>query len=166
MKKLLFAVAVILISASVNAQDGKSSPLGFELGANVGTGTKEGYKLTYGANAQLNIPAAKGFKVTASAGYQTFNFKFDFPSPIGTIKDDFSFFLLFGGALIDLSTKLKAHGQLGYAVSTQKGGGGHFSFAPSLLYMLSPNLSLMLKYLSIDELNAVLLGLAFNIGKK
>lgn len=43
------------------------------------------------------------------------------------------------------------HAQLGYAVSTQSGGGGAFAYAPSIGYYVSPNLDLALKYLASSK---------------
>ena len=158
MKKLLLAFAVIVIAANVNAQTD------FEIAGNIGTGTKKGYTTTYGADLQVGFPATTGLKITGSAGYQNIHFKMDFGAPIGTVKDDFSFIPLMAGALFNLGSKFRGHAQLGYAFSTQDGGGGHFSYAPTLIYLLTSSLNLGLKYLSIDEYNAVMLRLAYNLG--
>lgn len=152
MKKLLLTFVVIVFATTVNAQTS------FEIGANVGTGTKTGATTTYGVDAQVNIPAANKLAVTGSVGYQHTNFK------ISGVKFDNGFMPLYAGLLLNLSTKFLLHGQLGYAINTASGGGGHFSYAPSLLYLLGSNLSLALKYMSIDTYNAVLLRLAYSLG--
>jgi hypothetical protein len=152
MKKLLSAFVVIMIATTLHAQTG------FEIGANVGTGTKTGAKSTYGVDAQVNIPAATKLAITGSAGYQHLNFKY------GNVKSDHGFMPLYAGLLLNLTANLMLHGQLGYALSTASGGGGEFSYAPSIHYLLGSNLKLGLKYMSIDTYNAVLLRLAYTLG--
>ncbi len=168
MKKLLFAVAIITMSAaSVNAQEKTMTSNGttFSIAGNIGTGTKKGFKTTYGADVQVDIPATTGLKITASAGYQHFKYKYDFGAPIGTVETDFSFIPLLAGAKFNLGPKFYGHAQLGYSISTVKGGGGDFSYAPSIGYWLSHNLDIALKYFSIGDLNAILLRLALTLGK-
>lgn len=161
MKKLLFAVAIITISAaSVNAQDNemKSNGTTFSIAANIGTGTKTNYSTSYGADVQAEFPATTGLKITGSAGYQKFHKK---------VGDDLSVFPLLAGAKFALGKGLYGHPQLGYSFLKVKNpapnsNNGEFSYAASIGYGFGKNLDLSVKYLSVDIVNAVLLRLAYN----
>ncbi|HUS02403.1 MAG TPA: hypothetical protein VMY77_11785 [Chitinophagaceae bacterium] len=159
MKKLFLAVAAIIITAaSVNAQTT------FSIAANAGSGTKTGYKLSAGGDVQVEFPATTGLKITASAGYQNFAFEFTYPAPIGTIKDHFSVIPILAGAKFNLGKALYGHAQLGYSVSTTKGGGGEFTYAPSLGYGFGKSFDISAKYLSVGKVNAILARLAYTFG--
>lgn len=166
MKKLLLAVAAITISAaSVNAQDKemKSEATTFSIAANAGAGTTANFGLVAGGDLQVDIPAATGLKITASAGYENFAYKYTVGTT--TYKGHHSFIPLLAGAKFTLSEGLYGHAQLGYSISTVSGGKGGFTYAPSIGYMFSKNFDASVKYLGISTggtLGAILARLAYN----
>ena len=152
MKRLLLtAAAYFFLTAMVNAQTT------FSIAGNVGGGTFSGGKLAAGGDVQVDIPATTGLKITASAGYQNYAFKY------GTVSDHFSLIPLLAGAKFTLASKLYGHAQLGYGVSTKSGGGGDFAYAPSIGYMLGKKLDLALKYISVGDVNAIVARLALGL---
>jgi hypothetical protein len=168
MKKLLFAVAAITISASVIAQRGAS----FSIAGNVGAGLTQYYGLTAGGDLQADIPATTGLKITVSGGYE--NFAYKVPTISGDVKGHSSFIPLLAGAKFNLSPQFYGHAQLGYSISTLKGGTGAFTYAPSIGFMLGNNLDLSAKYLGLSfsnngtaggTLSAIVARLAISLGK-
>jgi hypothetical protein len=158
MKKLfLAAFALVLISASTKAQTA------FSIAGNAGGGTTSGYKLVAGGDLQVDIPASTGLKITVSGGYENFAYK------SGTFKTHASFIPLLAGAKFNLSSSLYGHAQLGYSISTVNGGGGWFTYAPSLGYMLGKSLDVSAKYLGLSKggatLGAIVARLAYTLGK-
>lgn len=167
MKKLFLAAAAIILSASVFAQGGTS----FSLAGNVGAGLTKYYGLAAGGDLQVDIPATTGLKITISGGYE--NFAYKVPTLAGDVKGHSSFIPLLGGVKFNLSSQLYGHAQLGYSVSTLKGGKGAFTYAPSLGYLLSKNLDLSAKYFGLSfssngasgTLSAIVARLAYTFGK-
>ena len=163
MKKLLFGVALITLTATLaNAQTN------FSIAGNIGYGTSSGYTLVAGADLQADIAAGSGLKITASAGYESFSYKFNFGAPIGTIKGSTGFIPLLAGAKFNLSTNLYGHAQVGYSFSTVSGGGGAFTYAPSIGYMISPNLDLAVKYIGLSNggtVGGIVARIAYVFGK-
>ena len=162
MKKLLLAVAAITITAAtVNAQTA------FSIAGNAGSGTTSGYKLAAGGDIQVDIPAGSGLKITGSAGYQNFAFEVAVPG-YGTVKGHSSFIPVLAGAKFNLTSSLYGHAQLGYSISTTSGGGGAFTYAPSLGYMISKNLDVAAKYMGLSSngatLAAIVARLAYTFG--
>ena len=156
MKKLLLAIVVIIFTGvTVNAQSK------FSIAANVGTGTYAGSKLTYGADLQVDVPASKSFKVTGSAGYENYSFKYTYGTTSGTINSGVIPVLV--GGKVNLGSMFYLHGQLGYGFFTESGAGGHFAYAPSLGYSLGNKLDLSAKYLKISDLGAIVLRLALGL---
>lgn len=168
MKKLLLAVAAITISAaSVNAQEKEMHKGGttFSIAGNVGFGTTQNYKLSAGGDIQAEFPATTGLKITTSAGYQ--NFAYEIPNIIGgVIKGHSSFIPLLAGVKFHLGSGLYGHGQLGYSISTVKGGTGAFTYAPSIGYGFGKNLDLAVKYFGLSRsgstIGAIVARLAYN----
>ena len=165
MKKLLLAVAVITISAvTVNAQTN------FSIAGSIGTGTSTGYKLAVGGDLQVDIPATTGLKITGSAVYQHWSYEVNLGAPYGTVKVNFGFIPILAGAKFNLTSSLYGHAQLGYSVSTESGGSGSFTYAPSLGYMVSPAFDIAVKYLALSSngstAGAILARLAYTFGKK
>jgi hypothetical protein len=161
MKKLLLAVAAITITAAtVNAQTA------FSIAGNVGGGTTSGYKLVAGGDIQVDIPAGSGLKITGSAGYE--NFAYEVKVGTTTFKGHSSFIPILAGAKFNLSSSLYGHAQLGYSISTVNGGGGAFTYAPSLGYMISKSLDVSAKYIGLSNngtLSAIVARLAYTFGK-
>lgn len=160
MKKLLLAVAAITISAaSVNAQDKemKKGETTFSIAGNIGHATTPTYfNLVAGGDIQVDIPATTGLKITVSGGYESFSWK------IGTSKGHSSYIPLLAGAKFNLSTNLYGHAQLGYSIFTGRGGGGQFTYAPSLGYMFSKNFDASVKYLGLNHVGGIVARLAYN----
>jgi hypothetical protein len=154
MKKVIITIAVIFSAGLLKAQQGKTV---FGIAANVGTGTKTNLSTSYGVDVQAEFPAATGFKITGSAGYQNFGVK---------VGEDVSFIPLLAGTKIAIGKGLYGHPQIGYSFLTNKVAGsnqnnGEFSYAASMGYGFGKNLDVSLKYLSVDAANAVLLRLGF-----
>ena len=168
MKKLFLAFAAIIITAAGAIAQGTT----FSLAGNVGAGTTQYFGLTAGGDLQVDIPATTGLKITVSGGYE--NFAFKVPTLAGDVKGHSSFIPLLAGAKFNLGSKLYGHGQLGYSISTLKGGNSAFTYAPSLGFMLSKNLDLSAKYLGLSFSNnnggggtlaAIVARLAYTFGK-
>ena len=159
-KVLLFAVAVIVMAVSVNAQ----SKTTFSLAGNIGTGITKYYKLVAGGDLQVDIPVTTGLKITGSAGYENFSYKV--PVTNTTVSGHSSFIPLLAGAKFSLSPKAYGHAQLGYSVSTLKGGTGAFTYAPSIGYMISQNFDVSAKYFGLSfnggTLSGIVARLAYN----
>ena len=148
MKKLFLAVTIFMISAAtVNAQSK------FSIAGNIGATTTTGGSLAAGADLQVDLPAATGLKITLSGGYESFGFN------VNGVKFHSGFIPLLAGAKFNLSTNLYGHAQLGYSVSTLKGGTGAFTYAPSIGYMVSKNFDISAKYMGLSRNGATLSGL-------
>lgn len=140
MKKLILAFTVVAFSTiGAKAQDTK--PVALSLGLNVGIPTTTNYSFAYGADLQADFGVAPTTKITASAGYQAYNYK---------STGSFGIIPLLGGAKFNLGEKAYGHAQLGYGFAT-KGGGGSFAYAPSIGYYLSPVLDGSIKYLAFSN---------------
>lgn len=158
MKKLILAIGIVAFSAAAaQAQDASKSTT-LSLGVNAGIPTTAGLSFAYGADLQADFAVAATTKITASAGYEGYSVKGGGAS--------FGIIPLLGGVKFNLGDKAYAHGQLGYAVSTEKGGGGAFAYAPSIGYHFSPNFDASLKYLASSKnsytTGSVNLRLAYN----
>ncbi|MEO8721816.1 MAG: hypothetical protein ABI297_00835 [Ginsengibacter sp.] len=148
MKKLLLVFAAVAFTTiSVKAQDAKSTTL--SLAANIGIPTTSGLSIAYGADLQADFAVAPTTRITGSVGYEGYKIK-DVPSGF---KSTFGIVPILAGAkfFFGETGKMYGHAQLGYAVSTSKGGSGAFAYAPSLGYYVSPNLDLGLKYLAYSK---------------
>ncbi|MEO5650774.1 MAG: hypothetical protein ABIR03_12735 [Ginsengibacter sp.] len=111
---------------------------------NAGIPTTSGLSFAYGADLQADFAVAPTTKITASAGYEDYSVKGG-GSVSGVIP-------LLAGAKFNLgSNQLYGHAQLGYVVSTVKGGGGAFGYAPSIGYYFSPNFDASVKYLAYSK---------------
>jgi hypothetical protein len=171
MKKLILALAVITFTAaSVKAQDKTmaSKKTNVEIGANVAFPVSTGWSIGFGADLQVNIPVAEMVDITASGGYENFSYK---ASKVGTItipEGNVNFIPVLAGIKYHFSEKFYGHGQLGYAFSTLKNGGGAFSYVPSIGYAASKNFDIALKFYGLGKansnssaLNSVMLRLAY-----
>lgn len=138
MKKIIFSLAIMAFAYGANAQDTKIG-----IGANIGAGTSTGMNLSYGADLQAEFGLAESLAITGSAGYQGYSWKGG--STSGVIP-------LLAGAKIQFGeTHLYGHAQLGVGISTAKGGGAAFGYAPSVGYQISNNLDASLKYLAFSK---------------
>ncbi len=158
MKKLILAVAIVAFS-TVAAQAQKSSKsTSLSIGVNAGIPTTTGLSFAYGADLQADFGVAPTTEITASAGYEGYTLKGGYNLNNGIIP-------LLGGVKFNLGEKAYAHGQLGYGISTAKGGGGSFAYAPSIGYYFSPNFDASVKYLAFSKngtIGSVNLRLAYN----
>lgn len=158
MKKLILAIAIVAVSAAgAQAQDASKSTT-LSIAANVGIPTTTGLSFAYGGDIQADFAVAPTTKITASAGYEGYTVKGGYTLNNGIIP-------LLGGVKFNLGEKAYGHGQLGYGVSTAKGGGGSFAYAPSIGYYLSQNFDASIKYLAFSNhgtLGSVNLRLAYN----
>ncbi len=147
MKKLIFVITIVAFSTmSVKAQEvDNAKPTRISIAANVGIPTSSGYSLAYGADLQGDFGVAPTTFLTVSAGYEGYSWKGGGGS-VGIIP------LLAGAKFFFGETnKMYGHAQLGYAISTESGGGGAFAYAPSIGYYVSPNLDIALKYLAYSK---------------
>lgn len=144
MKKLILAMSVVAFSAvSVQAQDA-AKPTTFSIGVNAGIPTTTGLSFAYGVDIQADFAVAPTTNITASAGYEDYSAKGG-GSVSGVVP-------LLAGVKFNLgSAQLYGHAQLGYVVSTMKGGGGAFGYAPSIGYYFSPNFDASIKYLAYSK---------------
>ena len=138
MKRLVLAFTVFGITATaVKAQSGEMQKPAFvrvlDILAEVSAAqsTTANYHLSVGADVQAELPVAKGLKITASGGYQNYQYKANYGAQ-GVVKSHASYIPLLAGAKISLSGKVYAHAQLGYSVSTESGGIGAFTYAPGI----------------------------------
>jgi hypothetical protein len=158
MKKLILAIGIVAFSAAAAQAQVASKSTTLSLGVNAGIPTTTGLSFAYGADLQADFGVAPTTKITASAGYEGYSLKGGYHLNNGIIP-------LLGGVKFNLGEKAYAHGQLGYGVSTAKGGGGSFAYAPSLGYYISPNFDASVKYLAFSNhgtLGSVNLRLAYN----
>ena len=158
MKTLLLLTAMTFTAFSLKAQDAEDNTgTTFSIGANVGTGTKKNMSTSYGADAQVEIPAGDIFRITGSAGYQNYGVK---------VGEDVSFIPVLAGGKFNFGKGIYGHAQLGYSFLTNKIAGsnqnnGEFTWAGSVGYGFGKNFDVAVKYLSVDVANAVLLRLAY-----
>jgi hypothetical protein len=148
MKKLILVFAIVAFTTiSVKAQDSKPTTL--SIAANIGIPTTTGLSVAYGADLQADFAVAPTTKITGSVGYEGYKIK-DAPSGF---KSTTGIIPILAGAkfFFGETGKMYGHAQLGYAVSTEKNGGGAFAYAPSIGYYVSPNLDLGLKYLAYSK---------------
>ena len=141
MKKLILAIAVVVFSATTQAQDvSKSTTL--SIGANIGVPTTTGLSIAYGADIQADFSVAPTTRITGSVGYENYKLK-------GIDVNTYIVPLLAGVKFNLGSDKLYGHAQLGYGFG--EGGGGGFAYAPSVGYYLSPNFDASVKYLAVSN---------------
>jgi hypothetical protein len=170
---LLVVAAVIMTTATVNAQDNvkKSSGTKFGIAANAGFSTVDVYKFVYGADVQADFPATSSLKITASLGYEIYHWKIPGSSFTGNTAQ----IPILAGVKYLLSTNLYAHGQIGYSVKGNAGdpflmpNGNGFAFALSGGYIMG-NLDLGIKYLAThpggSDLGGIVARVAYNLGGK
>jgi len=144
MKNLILAMALIAAStASVQAQ----KTTGFSIAGNIGIPTTTGLTFAYGGDLQGDFGVATGLKITVSGGYEDYSVKGGYTIS-GVIP-------LLAGVKFNLGTdKFYGHAQLGYGISTAKGGGGAFAYAPSIGYNFSRNFDGSVKYLAFSKSGA------------
>lgn len=147
MRKLILTFAILAFTVYAKAQE-KSTSL--SIAANIGLPTTTGYSFAYGADLQADFAVASTTKITASAGYEGYSWKGGGGSTgLVPLLAGAKFFFGEGG-------KTYGHAQLGYSFFT-KGGGGAFTYAPSVGYYVSSNFDLALKYLAASK-NGTTLG--------
>ncbi len=157
MKRIIFSLAIVAFTFSAQAQ---TTPK-MSIAINAGAPTNSGYKIAYGADVQADFWAAEGLYITGSAGFQNFHWK------VGNLSQDFGYIPLLAGAKFNFGeSKAYGHAQLGYGVSTTKGGKGAFAYAPSIGYLFSEHFDGSIKYLAMSRnsstLGSVNLRLAYN----
>ena len=158
MKKVILAFAVVVFSTmGAQAQDAAKSTT-LSVGVNVGlpTSSPSVYSIAFGADLQADFSVAATTKITASVGYESYSLK----SKYGSGSNGFVPLLAGAKFFFGDEHKMYGHAQLGYAFSTEKGGGGSFAYAPSIGYYFSPKFDASLKYLAFSK-NSYTLG---NIG--
>lgn len=157
MKKIILSLAIVSFAFGASAQ----TQTKISIAANVGAPTQSGYKIAYGADLQADFGVASTVAITASVGWENYSFK------IGGTTYNNGFIPLLGGAKFNFGeSKAYGHAQLGYGISTSKGGGGAFAYAPSIGYYFSPNFDASIKYLAMSKnsstMGSVNLRLAYN----
>jgi hypothetical protein len=155
MKKLIFVFAIVAFSTigakAQDRDDAKSTNLSIGVNVGIPTSSPSVYSLAWGVDLQAGFPVASTTQITASAGYEDFSIK----SKYGSGSD--GFIPLLGGVKFNFGEKAYGHAQLGYGISTAKGGSGAFAYAPSIGYYFSPNFDGSIKYLAFSK-NSVTIG--------
>ena len=156
MKKLILVFAIVAFTTiGVKAQDAKSTTLSIAVNVGLPTSSPSFYSVAFGADLQADFSVAPTTRITGSIGYENFSVKSKY-NDLG-IKSSGIVPLLAGAKFFfGQDNKLYGHAQLGYGVSTEKGGGGSFAYAPSLGYYFSPKLDGSLKYLAFSNNGATL----------
>lgn len=157
MKRFILSLAIIAFAFGANAQ---TTPK-MSIAINAGAPTTTNYKVAYGADLQADFWATEGLFITASAGFQNYHWK------VGPATGNGGFIPLLAGAKFNFGeSKAYGHAQLGYGVSTSKGGKGAFAYAPSIGYQFSEHFDGSVKYLAMSRDNSTLgsvnLRLAYN----
>lgn len=146
MKKIIFSLAIMAFAYGATAQDTK-----FSIAANLGIPTEKGYKMGYGADVQLDYGLSEIVAITGSIGYLNYHWKMEGLEGSSESGNN-GFVPILAGAKFGFGeSNLYGHAQLGYSVSTAKGGGGAFAYAPSIGYQLSENLDASVKYLAFSK---------------
>jgi len=128
----------------------------FGIGLNLAVPVTSGWKIGYGADLQLDIPTSQKLFITVSGGYENYSYKAIMAGPVTIPEGSTNFIPVMGGIKYFFSDKFYGHGQAGYTFSTTSGGGGAFTFAPSIGYNFSRNFDASLKYVNIGETNSSL----------
>ena len=152
MKKLFLALAVVAFSTmAAQAQDNNmaAKKTTLSIGVNVGapTSSPSVYSIAYGVDLQADFAVAPTTSITASAGYENYSVK----SKYGSGSNGFVPLLVGAKFYFGDMHKMYGHAQVGYAFSTQSGGGGSFAYAPSIGYYFSPKFDASLKYLAFSN---------------
>jgi hypothetical protein len=162
MKKFILVMAAIILAATfVNAQTGATSTTPpsnkkatVSIAANVGAPLTSGYKIAFGGDLQIDIPFSQSLFGTISGGYENYSYKTVHQGTVTFPEGNTNFIPVLAGIKYYFSDKFYGHGQAGYAFSTTKGGGGSFTFAPSIGYNLSRNFDASLKYTEYGKTNS------------
>lgn len=142
MKRVIFSLAIVAFAFGATAQ---TTPK-MSVAVNLGAPTTSGYKIAYGADAQADFLATEGLFITGSAGYQNYHWK------SGSVSGNNGFIPLLAGAKFTFGqSKAYGHAQLGYGISTSKGGNGAFAYAPSVGYLLNEHFDGSIKYLAMSR---------------
>lgn len=168
MKKIFFAVAIIFIATSVNAQTTFS--IGAETALPVGKFNDNGYKFGIGASAQVDYKVATDMALTLNAGYITHNNKSSTPS------FRFNVIPVLGGIKYWFSPKVYGSAQLGAAFNSVKvnnasgnGTSTGFAYSPGVGVKISNGLDLLVKYFgnSVNDVafSSINARLAYTFGK-
>jgi hypothetical protein len=159
MKKVILCMAVLAMGAlKVSAQKESAEVGSFKFGIGLNAGLPVGdikpfSSFAVGGDLQGEYTVAESLGLTASAGYLTYTGK------DGNGSTPFVPILV--GGKYHFSEKVFGHAQLGVSISTEKGVGSFFTYAPSIGYDVSDNFSVALKYqaASKNSFSASFLGL-------
>ena len=154
MKKVLLFVAVIAISAAVNAQKTSSAnPTVFSLGVegSVPSGTFHsplGYNFGIGGSAQVDHKISTDAAITLNVGY------INYSNPNSNPKYHFSVIPVLGGVKYWFSPKVYGSAQLGAAFNSTKISNSSnttysstgFAYSPGIGFNVTKGLDLLVKY--------------------
>src|SRR5450432_2346502 len=143
MKKLIFAIAVMAISAlGAHAQDVTKKiviSVGVEGGFPVGSaGLGDVYSFAIGGSLQAEYIVSPDFGLTLKAGYLDYLAK----GGLG----DIGFIPVLVGFRYHFTPKVYASAQLGISFPTLNGGGSFFTYAPGIGFQLSRHVDLLARY--------------------
>ncbi len=146
MKKFLLAVALIAISFSANAQDGK-----IRIGANLGFTTGSGDSaFVIGGDIDYLFNVDSKFEVGAATG-------------LAVVTEGNSVILpLAGAGRFHATNKIDLGLDMGYAIGINNAGNG-FYFRPIFEYKLDNNISLRASYSGIDSGGFLNAGVMFRL---
>lgn len=167
MKKLLLVFAISTIATYVSAQEKRDKPILISVGVEgslpIGD-FGDFYSFGIGGSLQGEYKAARELGITLNAGYLNYTGK----TVAGTKIPSSGLVPVLAGAKYYLGGGAYAHGQLGVAISTEKGGGSNFMYTPGLGYLFAPGFDAEIKYVGISNgegsgsSNSIGLRLAYN----
>ncbi|MBC7422157.1 MAG: hypothetical protein H7334_01750 [Ferruginibacter sp.] len=144
MKKIILSTAIIaMYSLTANAQTKskqKSTKFSIGLIGGLPLGRLEKFStLVYGGDLQAEFSTSYNSGITFSGGYLKFAGKDNHPVDGGLIP------IMLGGKYY-IDDNLYAHVQMGISVSTNKGDGSAFTYAPGIGYKVTNNFDVAIKY--------------------
>ena len=160
--KKCYILSICLLALIFSAQSQTNKKGMFGIGVNAGFPTAQSsFSFVAGVDLQGEINAAQSLNVTGSLGYESYFIKSVYQSALG--QKTAGLIPILAGLKYKFTPALYGHAQVGYSISTQSGGSGSFTYAPSLGYILSPKTDLSVKFLGLKGgSDAIFLRLAFN----
>ena len=161
MKKFCFLL-VCLIAFILSSQSQTSKKTMFGVGVNAGFPTSQSsFSFVAGVDLQAEINAAKSLNLTGSLGYESYFIKSVYQSALG--QKTAGLIPILAGLKYKFTPALYGHAQVGYSISTQKGGNGSFTYAPSIGYIITPKVDVSVKFLGLKGgSDAIFARLAYN----
>jgi hypothetical protein len=149
MKKLLFIPLCIFAITSFGQRktsyNSTSYSLGLDFFVPVGIFNDIGYSFGFGASGQVEYKPDQSIGLTGNIGVINYQRK----KEVGT--GSYTVVPIMLGAKYYFTTNLYAHGQFGAGIGASQGAVTSFAFSPSLGYLISKNIDLEGKYMSLSN---------------